>query len=116
MGEQLFSDYFIMNYLVLGCALVAAAVADPQLVHGYGYGVGLKSAPCVNAYNHPVPCNGYTGYGIGFYGKRDADAQYYGGVGIYGGYAHAVAATPFGLTHSSNVGVCHNFVGAQVPC
>merc|ERR1712145_13635 len=34
-----------------------------------------------------------------------------------GAYApHAVAATPFGLTHSSNVGVCTNNVGVQVPC
>merc|ERR1719219_2411094 len=117
-----------MNYLVLVSVVVVAgsAGAKPQLVHGYGvglygtresdaepqlihgYGIGLKSAPCVNAYNHPVPCYGY--------GKRDADPQIYGGVGIYGGYAHAIAATPYGLTHSSNVGVCHNFVGAQVPC
>merc|ERR1711970_644440 len=29
---------------------------------------------------------------------------------------HAVAATPLGLTHSSNVGLCTNFVGAAVPC
>merc|ERR1712145_42523 len=29
---------------------------------------------------------------------------------------HAVAATPFGLTHSSNVGVCTNNMGVQVPC
>merc|ERR1712121_474030 len=96
------------NYLVLASVLVAAgsASAEPQLIHGYG--VGLKSAPCVNAYNHPVPCNGYGVYGVGLYGKRDADAepqlvhgygigeaepQIYGGVGIYGGYAHAIAAT-----------------------
>merc|ERR1719513_53026 len=93
-----------MNYLVLVSVLVAgSAGAEPQLIHGYG--VGLKSAPCVNAYNHPVPCNGYGGYGVGLYGKREADAQIYGGVGIYGGYAHAIAATPYGLTHSSNVGV-----------
>merc|ERR1719259_221997 len=29
---------------------------------------------------------------------------------------HAVAATPLGLTHSANVGVCTNYLGAQVPC
>merc|ERR1712071_276457 len=29
---------------------------------------------------------------------------------------HAVAATPFGYTHSSNVGLCFNNVGAQVEC
>merc|ERR1711915_133154 len=57
--------------------IVAAALADPQVVYG---GVGLKSAPCVNAFNVPVPCNaGYAGvYGVGYYGKRDADAQFVG--------------------------------------
>merc|ERR1711911_463105 len=29
---------------------------------------------------------------------------------------HAVAATPFGYTHSSNVGLCYNNMGAQVEC
>merc|ERR1712058_76844 len=29
---------------------------------------------------------------------------------------HAVAATPAGLTHSSNVGICTNYLGAAVPC
>merc|ERR1712121_367058 len=29
---------------------------------------------------------------------------------------HGVAATPFGLTHSSNVGVCTNYLGQQVAC
>merc|ERR1712127_1002362 len=31
-------------------------------------------------------------------------------------YSAAVAATPFGYTHSSNVGLCFNNVGAQVEC
>merc|ERR1711973_712181 len=36
---------------------------------------------------------------------------------VKGAYApHAIAATPFGLTHSSNVGVCTNNMGVQVPC
>merc|ERR1712007_79165 len=100
-----------MGLVLISIVVVAGSVgAEPQLIHGYG--IGLKSAPCVNAYNHPVPCNGYAGYGVYGYGKRDADPQIYGGVGIYGGYAHAIAATPYGLTHSSNVGVCHNFIGA----
>merc|ERR1719239_1340170 len=34
---------------------------------------------------------------------------------VAGGH-HAVAATPFGYTHSSNVGLCHNNMGAQVAC
>merc|ERR1712098_523545 len=29
---------------------------------------------------------------------------------------HAVAATPFGLTHASNVGICTNNVGQRVAC
>merc|ERR1711926_70377 len=36
---------------------------------------------------------------------------------VQGAYApHSVAATPFGYTHSSNVGVCTNNMGVQVPC
>merc|ERR1739838_817070 len=34
----------------------------------------------------------------------------------YAGAPHAVAYTPFGVTHSSNVGICTNVQGAQVPC
>merc|ERR1712198_712433 len=43
--------------------------------------------------------------------------SYTAGHVVKGAYApHAVAATPFGLTHSSNVGVCTNNMGVQVPC
>merc|ERR1712027_238500 len=69
-------------------------------------------------------------------GKREAEAEpeadaaaFYGGYGYpyalgcagyhglgYAGLGHAVAATPFGLTHSSNVGICTNYLGASVPC
>merc|ERR1712066_1076587 len=34
----------------------------------------------------------------------------------YAGAPHAVAHTPFGVTHSSNVGICTNNLGAVVPC
>merc|ERR1711862_724119 len=34
----------------------------------------------------------------------------------YAGAPHAVAHTPFGTTHSSNVGICTNVSGAVVPC
>merc|ERR1712145_25713 len=34
----------------------------------------------------------------------------------YAGAPHAVAHTPFGTTHSSNVGICTNVNGAAVPC
>merc|ERR1712106_65121 len=173
-----------MKFLVVASALVAAisAEADPQLlVGGYagyagyagypyalGYGLGLKSAPCVNAVNIPVPCagkrkrdadadpallyGGYAGYGyagvpfasstgldpitqgldastqgvapyanygygLGYYGKRDADADpalLYGGYAGYAGYAGYPYA--YGITHPSNLGLCVNYLGAQVPC
>merc|ERR1719347_1279512 len=121
-----------MKSFAIVAAVVAAvaAEADPAyLAYGYsGLGYALpavygKSAPCVNAANIPVPCN----HGIW---KREADAEAdpaylaYSGLGYAGlGYAagvyaapHAVAATPFGLTHSSNVGICTNVNGAVVPC
>merc|ERR1711988_1538376 len=44
-------------------------------------------------------------------------ATYAAGHVVKGAYApHSVAATPFGYTHSSNVGVCTNNMGVQVPC
>merc|ERR1711872_122425 len=67
-------------------------------------------------------------YGLGYHGLGYAGLGYtglgYAGLGYaYGGVAttnaalgHAVAYTPFGATHSSNVGVCTNYLGAQVPC
>merc|ERR1719427_2087005 len=121
----------------------ADASADPYYHHGYygyahlGHALGYKSAPCVNAANHPVPCAvGHVGYGyyghFGHYGKREADAQvvvagpYAGHLG-YAGLApavvagipnpvHAVAHTAAGLVHSSHVGLCTNYLGAAVPC
>merc|ERR1711962_1724741 len=109
----------------------------------YAHHAGLKSAPCVNAANVPVPCAG-----VHALHKREADADAallythagyagYAGFGYpytYGTYAapavvpavgvaatnnvlgHAVAHTAFGVTHSSNVGVCTNYLGEQVEC
>eukprot|EP00092_Neocalanus_flemingeri_P011911 GFUD01012843.1.p1 GENE.GFUD01012843.1~~GFUD01012843.1.p1 ORF type:complete len:176 (+),score=20.99 GFUD01012843.1:27-530(+) len=167
-----------MQFLVVASALVAAVSAEAQFL-GYPYAhgiVGLKSAPCVNAANAPVPCaagyvahHGYYGkrdadadpqlfysayhgvpfgsstgldpitqgldastqgvapyahygYGHGYYGKRDAEADpqlLYGAypyAAAYGAYPHAVAATIGGLVHSSHVGLCTNYLGAAVPC
>merc|ERR1711931_212628 len=71
------------------------------------YTVGLPLAHV--GYGHPV-----------IYGKREAEPQYfqYHNLGALATTTpvHAVAATPLGLTHSSNVGLCTNFVGAAVPC
>merc|ERR1712002_176739 len=161
-----------MKFLAVASALVACAAGSPQYlvggIAGYpyalGYGLGLKSAPCVNAANIPVPCagkrkrdadadpallygayagypyaygvpfgsstgldpitqgldastQGYApyayGYGLGYYGKRDAEADPALLYGAYAGYPYAYGLD---LTHPSNVGLCLNYVGAQVPC
>merc|ERR1711890_50556 len=95
-GELDHSDQscIIMKFLVAFSAVVAmvSAEADPYLLGygaGYGYGLGyagLKSAPCVNAANVPVPCaSGYL-----HYGKREAEAEPYLGYGLgYAGYGYA---------------------------
>merc|ERR1712010_124841 len=88
-----------MKFLVAFSAIAAMAYAeaDPYYAYGlgyahHGYALGLKSAPCVNAANVPVPC------AAGYYGKRSADAEaapaaeadadaYYG----YYGYARPYA-------------------------
>merc|ERR1712020_335266 len=96
-----------------------------------------EPVPCAGA---PLAYAGYP-YAPVAYGKRDADAEpeadaaaFYGAYGYphafgyagyhglgyaglgYAGLGHAVVATPFGLTHSSNVGICTNYLGASVPC
>jgi len=84
------------------------------------------------------PHAAYSGYPHAYYGKREAEADpalvytagavpyttgvvgYPYAVGAhavtYAGAPHAVAYTPFGVTHSSNVGICTNNLGAAVPC
>merc|ERR1719278_2152659 len=96
-----------------------------------------EAVPCAGA---PLAYAGYP-YAPVAYGKRDADAEpeadaaaFYGAYGYphafgyagyhglgyaglgYAGLGHAVVATPAGLTHSSNVGICTNYLGASVPC
>ena len=178
---MLIIDIFLQ---VVASTLVASisASASPQLLYGglgyagyagypyaLGYGLGVKSAPCVNAANIPVPCHGKRkrdadadpallygayagypyaaaaygvpfasstgldpitqgldastqgvapyaayGYGLGYYGKRDAEAD---PALLYGGYAgYGYAGYPYGITHPSNLGLCLNYQGAQVPC
>merc|ERR1712112_430293 len=80
------------------------------------YHGGLKVAGFPHA--AVVPALGYAAPVV--YGKREAEPQFFQHHNL-GAFAttnpvHAVAATPVGLTHSSNVGVCTNFVGAAVPC
>merc|ERR1711972_313528 len=92
-------------------------------VAGFPYPAVHTVAPVVHhgvvGYSHPV-----------VYGKREAEAEpFYGyaaGVVPYVHHAavvaptalgHAVAVTGYGhVTHSSNVGVCTNVAGVQVPC
>merc|ERR1712241_372708 len=76
----------------------------------YAGGLKVPGLPLAHVgYGHPV-----------VYGKREAEPQYfqYHNLGALAttNPVHAVAATPLGFTHSSNVGLCTNFVGAAVPC
>merc|ERR1711872_823837 len=103
---------------------IANAVAEGR-AHNVGVITNAAIAPVVH---HGVV--GYAGYHPYLYGKREAEAEpYYGytaGVDPYvhhaavvapTGLGHAVAVTGYGhVTHSSNVGVCTNVAGVQVPC
>jgi len=63
----------------------AEAEAEPWLGYGLGaWGLGIKSAPCVNAANIPVPCRGIW--------KREAEAEAEPWLG-YAPYAYAAPAT-----------------------
>merc|ERR1719481_410056 len=81
-----------MKFLVAFSAIVAMAYAEADPFYGYGYAgayglgfVGLKSAPCVNAANVPVPCA--HGLGLVHYGKREADAEADAAV-LYSGFGY----------------------------
>merc|ERR1712050_144522 len=92
---------------VAGFPYTAVHTVSPVVHHG------------VVGYSHPV-----------VYGKREAEAEpFYGyaagvvpyvhhtGIVAPTGLGHAVAVTGYGhVTHSSNVGVCTNVAGVQVPC
>merc|ERR1712156_675467 len=93
-----------------------------------------KQAQKTVAATHVYSAYPYAHYPVAYYGKREAEAEadpalvystglvgaYPYAVGAhavtYAGAPHAVAHTPFGVTHSSNVGICTNYVGAVVPC
>merc|ERR1712153_283429 len=73
----------------------------------HGVAAGIKSAPCVNSLNVPVPCAGRK--------RRDADpeaaAYYYGGYyGRYSGYPHY--GYGYGLNRYYGYGL-HNGVAAH---
>merc|ERR1711971_210670 len=97
---------------------VLAGATNGGVITSTTYHGGLKVAGFPHA--AVVPAFGYAAPVI--YGKREAEAEpQYFQFNNLGAFAttnpvHAVAATPAGLTHSSNVGLCPNFVGAAVPC
>merc|ERR1711982_169835 len=73
-------------------AHVAEAIKDGR-AHNVGVITNAAIAPI--AATHVA----YAGYPYAYYGKRDAEAD-----------------PPFGIPHSSNVGICTNVNGAVVPC
>merc|ERR1712141_866698 len=76
----------------------ADAEADPALFYGaYGYPYGL-------------------GYNLGYAGYAGYPYAYGGIAATNAALGHAVAYTAGGVTHSSNVGVCTNYLGAVVLC
>merc|ERR1712215_265600 len=108
---------------------IANAAAEGRL-----HNVGVITNAAVHAVA-PVVHHGVVGYSgyhpYSVYGKREAEAESFYGYGAAGvvpyvhhagivaptGLGHAVAVTGYGhVTHSSNVGVCTNVAGVQVPC
>merc|ERR1711945_22673 len=94
----------------------------------YGHGLPKVAGFPYTAVHTVAPVVPHGVYSV--YGKREAEAEpFYGyaaGVVPYvhhaavvapTGLGHAVAVTGYGhVTHSSNVGVCTNVAGVQVPC
>merc|ERR1711936_381728 len=97
-------------------AHIAEAIKDGR-AHNVGVITNAAIAPV--AATHVYSAYPYAHYPVAYYGKREAEAEadpalvYSTGlVGAhavtYAGAPHAVAHTPFGVTHSSNVGICTN--------
>merc|ERR1711872_743013 len=94
----------------------------------YGHGLPKVAGFPYTAVHAVAPVVHHGVYSV--YGKREAEAEpFYGyaaGVVPYvhhaavvapTGLGHTVAVTGYGhVTHSSNVGVCTNVAGVQVPC
>ena len=73
IGQSEASILTVDQSQVLASSVLAAVSGfyAPYAPYGVGHVYGLKSAPCVNAANVPVPCA--AGYGHHFYGKVDND-------------------------------------------
>merc|ERR1711973_790689 len=89
-------------------AHVAEAIKDGR-PHNVGVITNAAIAPV--AATHVV--SAYAGYPYAYSGYPYAVGAH---AVTYAGAPHAVAYTPFGVTHSSNVGICTNVDGAVVPC
>jgi len=101
----------------------AEAEADPALVYN-NLPVTYNTLPATafNTYN-TLPVNTYNTLPVNTYNTVPVSTTYntlptpYNTVaGVPYNTHHAVAYTPAGVTHSSNVGICHNSVGQVVPC
>merc|ERR1711895_122889 len=138
-SSPLTSTLTMRAFLTVFLAVAVCGEADPYtigqvltgrtaggVITGVSYpGVGTVAGFPYTGVHHPV-----VGYSPVVYGKREAEAEpFYGytaGVVPYvhhaavvapTGLGHAVAVTGYGhVTHSSNVGVCTNVAGVQVPC
>merc|ERR1712002_284035 len=115
--------------------VVSSSAVNPVVTPVSTY-AAVPATHSVTSYNNPshytAVTNGVFGpkyiaknHGVEHVVKRSAEPFVYSTFGHYpvaghvvkGAYApHAVAAAPFGYTHSSNVGVCTNNMGIQVPC
>ena len=94
-------------------AHIAEAIKDGR-PHNVGVITNANIVPAVAAYSaYP-----YAGAVHGAYSAYPYSSLGVAGVhaGVYAAAPHAVVTTPFGLTHSSNVGVCTNYLGVKVPC
>merc|ERR1712026_465983 len=97
------------------------AEADPALVYSVGAAVHAVAEPCMNVNGEAVPCAaGHPEYRRAYnvIAKREAESDptlyFVNPVGHRYGFPH----NGFGqeLIHSSNFGVCTNYLGQQVAC
>merc|ERR1711863_81997 len=143
MGTVSQASLNMKAFVIVALVAAVAGEADPytigQVLAGqtnggvltsttYHGGVKVEGFPYTKAVLPAVTYAGwpYAHAGV-LYGKREAEAEPKAdpalvySTGLVGAYpyavgAHAVTYTPFGVTHSSNVGICTNNLGAVVPC
>merc|ERR1712183_956083 len=90
-------------------AHIAEAIKDGR-PHNVGVITNAAIAPV--AATHVVA--GYSAYPYAYYGKREAEAEPKADPALV--YSTGLVGYPYGVTHSSNVGICTNVDGAVVPC